>query len=58
MKTVTREEFEAFVQANCRPEPIVEKDVDYGYECFVDEDGEELAFACYHSYKPAKYHIR
>lgn len=51
MKTVSMNEFEAFVVANCPMhivrEPRKEMDNGYLYECFDDADGEEIAFITY-----------
>lgn len=48
MTDITKEAFEAFVSANCpahvRDEPRVEMDSPYKYECFDNDDGDEVAF--------------
>ena len=51
MKTVSKTEFEAFVAAKASrasiESPRVERDVEYSYECFDDEAGNEVAFITY-----------
>jgi len=62
MRTVSKTEFEAFVKANCpshaRLEPRVERDVEYSYECFDDDDGNEIAFVSYKTGEEPLYSIR
>lgn len=61
-KTVSREEFEAFVADNCpmhvRDEPRIENSTEYKYECFDDHDGEEVAFISYKTGAQPVYTIR
>jgi len=51
MTITTKNEFEAFVLANCgltaRTEPRRERDGEYLYECFDNADGDEIAFISY-----------
>lgn len=61
-KTVTREEFEAIVAARCplhvRQEPRIERDVEYSYECYDDEDGNEVAWIAYRTGEEPAYYVR
>lgn len=51
--TTDKQTFEAFVIANCsmsmRAEPRVEVDGEFKYECYDNDDGEEVAFVSWHN---------
>lgn len=53
IKQITREAFEALKADAARVEE--ERDIEYSYETLFDADGNETAFASYHSYHGAEY---
>lgn len=57
MKNISAEEFEALRPTNS-DHVVVERDTEYSYEIFVNEDGDEIAFASHHSFKPSTYVLR
>lgn len=62
MITVSKPEFDAFVLANVgllgRAEPRIERDGEYKYECYDNEEGAEIAFVAYRVGEEPTYSIR
>lgn len=61
-RTVSKNEFDGFIAANCpmhvRSEPRVENETEYQYECFDNAEGEEVAFITYKTGAAPVYTIR
>ena len=55
IQQITKEEFEALAQANTVSE---ERDVEYWYDCVIDADGNEIAFASYRTGQEPTYTLR
>lgn len=55
-KQISAEQFEVLKAQAASIE--TERDVEYSYETLLDADGEEIAFASYHSFRDPTYHLR
>ncbi|MCM3679495.1 hypothetical protein [Sphingomonas paucimobilis] len=57
MKTISRDEFEALRPMN-DDLVAIERDTEFWYETFLNEDGDEIAFASHHSHRETIYQLR
>jgi hypothetical protein len=55
-KNITKEQFETLKAQAYSIE--TERDVEYSYENLLDADGNEIAFASYHSFRDPTFHLR
>lgn len=55
-KQITAEQFEALKAEAASIE--TERDTEYSYENLLDADGNEIAFASYHSYREPTFTLR
>ena len=55
-KQITAEQFEALKAEAASIE--TERDTEYSYENLLDADGNEIAFASYHSYRAPTFTLR
>lgn len=58
MQTVTREQFDAFLASNAtQGETEIERDGEYAYECWLNQDGEHIAFITFRAGEAISFHI-